>query len=233
MLTSSSESSDRSPRRHRRTVLACVIGFMGLTLVGCGGSDSLTGTSTGTGTDEMVVTDTIGTDATPTDTTDTDPTGTGDEVWTSTVSTDTTALAGPPGTFTDAASRIEAAETVTLDDANFVGNDADIFCMVADTPDLTACETFESRHPAPAGMCTHPNMPKDVGRIEMDGSGVTPVCNSDTIRMPGEQRIASGTAVRSPDGSRRCIALPEGVVCIDMRARRGFFLGNVEYAILS
>lgn len=216
--------------RGRRTMLACAIGLLGLALAGCGGSDSLTGTSTSMGTDDQVFTDTIATDTTFTDTTGTMDTTSTDETWTDTVSTD--ASTSPPTTYAEAMDRIGSARSVTLDSDHFAGNDTDVYCLIVDAPGITACETFEDRHPAPPGQCTYPDAPKDVGRIVMEGSEVTPVCNSDTIRDGGvAQRIPSGATVASPDGSRRCLALPEGIACIDTSTRQGFFMGNSGYTV--
>lgn len=226
MLNITAGSSSRMRDRARRTVTACVaVGALGLALVGCGGSDSLTGTSPGTTTDDAIVTATIGTDTTGTTSTD--------EVRTATTATDDIpGIDTPPRTYADTMDRIASAEEVSLDEPRFVANDSDVFCVIADAPGLTACETFESRHPAPPGACAHPGMPADVGRLEMEGSQVTPTCNSDTIRMPGARRVASGTVVRSADGSRQCIVVPEGVACVDVSLRRGFLLGNAEYTTL-
>ena len=208
----------RAPRARRSLSVGAVMAVIAL-LAGCGATDSLpTSTGTGQGTDVM----TAEVDTTFTDTTDTTFTDT-----TSTVSV-------PPATYADAVSLVDDGTSLDGTDT-FSSSGSDIYCVVGDTPDVTACETSGTRFPPPAGECAFPDGPKDVGRVQFGEDGrPEAICNSDTTRSgPPAPRAETGDVVSSPSGDRECVTTEGGgVVCIDRATETAFFIDGDGYRLI-
>lgn len=207
----------RAPRVRRSLAVGAVMALIAL-LAGCGATDSLpTSTGTGVGTDVITAdVDTTFTDTTGTTFTDTTPT-----------------VPVPPTTYADAVGLVD--DGTGMDGTDTFSDGADIYCMVGDAPDVTACETSGTRFPPPAGECTFPDGPKDVGRVQFGDDGrPEAICNSDTIRSgTPAPRADTGDVVSSPSGDRECVMTGGGgVACIDRTTETAFFIDGDGYRLI-
>ena len=98
-------------------------------------------------------------------------------------------------------------------------------CRRSTDSSAAACEVAQGRIPPPLPTICRAGGPKDIGRIELGASGAVPVCNSDTIRLGSEPKLAYG-ARTAPSGTTACLSEEFGVTCIDTAGRHGFFLAR-------
>ncbi len=141
-------------------------------------------------------------------------------------------LRGAPADFAEASARVskapaaDAAATAVLSPSN------NIFCGVIDGGAGVACEVDKGRAPTPksAPCPSGGGGATDVGRVEMTATGAKPICNSDTIRVPGAPKLAYGKRW-SPAGTPfSCLSESAGMTCIDSTAKHGLFIARETYA---
>lgn len=132
---------------------------------------------------------------------------------------------GAPKSFDEAKGRIDAAKPAAGVGARFQSPSGNIVCRRSTDSSAAACEVSQGRIAPPLPTICRAGGPKDIGRIELGASGAVPVCNSDTIRVGSEPKLAYG-ARTEPSGSTACLSEESGVTCIDTAGRHGFFLAR-------
>ncbi|OFE14766.1 hypothetical protein BA895_08780 [Humibacillus sp. DSM 29435] len=140
-------------------------------------------------------------------------------------------LRGAPADFAEASSRVSKAAASDAAATSVVSPSDNIFCGVVDNGAAVACEVGTGRAPAPkATPCPGGGGATDVGRVELTAAGARPICNSDTIRVPGAPKLAYGKRW-SPDGtSFSCLSEEAGMTCVDSKHQHGLFIARATYA---
>jgi hypothetical protein len=132
---------------------------------------------------------------------------------------------GAPKSFDEAKGRIDAAKPAAGVGDRFQSPSGNIVCRRSTDSSAAACEVAQGRIPPPLPTICHAGGPTDIGRIELGASGAVPVCNSDTIRLGSEPKLAYGSRTE-PAGTTACLSEEVGVTCIDTAGRHGFFLAR-------
>ena len=112
---------------------------------------------------------------------------------------------GIPRTYDDAVKHFENAKGDVRPMKKFVTPSRNIYCSVGVRRMPKGCEINEGSIRDPA-VCSGNPVSKYVGRVEFQRGRATPVCNTDTIRLPG----AKGAPLRiGGEGPRQQHHLPE------------------------
>jgi hypothetical protein len=114
----------------------------------------------------------------------------------------------------------------------FVTPSGNIYCALKVRGIPTGCEINEGAIKDPAVCSSNPGS-KYVGRIEFHRGRAVPVCNTDTIRMPGAKKLAYGDIAYIPGWHYACLSERVGVTCINEDKAEGFFLHRGEYVIFN
>ena len=112
--------------------------------------------------------------------------------------------------------------------SSFTSPSRNIYCIFDSSG--AACEVREGRIKPPVdGICSADG-PSDIGRLELVAEGVTPVCNSDSIRAADAPKLPYGRMAEVPGSDIRCLSEESGVSCIDPRSQHGFWIAKGSFA---
>jgi len=136
------------------------------------------------------------------------------------------ARAGIPRTYDAALAHFRNAEGYIRQYKRFTSPSGNIYCAVKVRGLPTGCEINEGAVRDP-DVCRNNPASKYVGRVEFHGGHAVPVCNTDTIRMPGAPVLKYGDIARK--GGFACLSEEIGVTCINLNEADGFFLHRGEY----
>lgn len=132
-----------------------------------------------------------------------------------------------PSTYADAKARIDAATGEYVQAGRF-HTPTDLYCVLAHEVIPASCELpGESGIEDPAVCGDGPT--SAVGRIERQGDGFAPVCNTDTIREPGARTLAPGTVTAK--AGVECLVETDGIVCVAPGSGTGFSLTSEGYQV--
>lgn len=132
-----------------------------------------------------------------------------------------------PSTYADAKARIDAATGEYVQAGRF-HTPTDLYCVLAHEVIPASCELpGESGIEAPDVCGDGPT--SAVGRIERQGDGFAPVCNTDTIREPGARTLAPGTVTAK--AGIECLVETDGIVCVAPGSGTGFSLTSEGYQV--
>lgn len=149
----------------------------------------------------------------------------------STGSTGGVDLGEPPTTYDEGLAHVEAG-TGEESARGFQTPSGNLHCVFVDAPAGVSCDLLDGRIPA-EGVCdVSPHRETSVGRMELLGGEVAPLCNTDTIADGANTTIDYGTVVRH-SGAVHCAVWEVGVTCVDRTQRVGFFLARGAYAVLT
>ncbi|MDN5764220.1 MAG: hypothetical protein L0H96_04820 [Humibacillus sp.] len=140
-------------------------------------------------------------------------------------------LRGAPADFAEASARVSKAPAADAAATSVVSPSGNIFCSIIDDGAGVGCEVTKGRAKAPASApCPGGGGATDVGRVELTAAGAKPICNSDTIRVPGAPKLAYGKRW-SPSGTPfSCLSESVGMTCIDKSAKHALFIARETYA---
>lgn len=140
-------------------------------------------------------------------------------------------LRGAPADFAEASSRVSKAAAADAAATSVISPSDNIFCGVIDNGAGVGCEVGTGRAPAPkATPCPSGGGATDVGRVELTAAGAMPICNSDTIRVPGAPKLAYGKRWSPPGTSFSCLSEEAGMTCVDSKHQHGLFIARETYA---
>jgi hypothetical protein len=143
----------------------------------------------------------------------------------------THAKLGIPRVYDDAVKHFQQAKGDVLPMKRFILPSGNIYCAIA-VRGPKGCEINEGAIKDPA-VCSGVPVSKYVGRIEFQRGRATPVCNTDTIRIPGAHVLPYGSAARVRNSKYTCLSETIGVTCINLVETEGFFLHRGEYVIFN
>jgi len=145
------------------------------------------------------------------------------------------AVAAPPRTYAQAMKEITASKGYQAGaEGTFRTPTGNIFCSIGiENPDLglEACELRTSTIRATRAQCSPQIGRRTIGRIEVVRRGYRAVCNTDTIWQRGAPVLRYGYVSRVRGTPTRCLSTTAGVVCVNTKLRRGFFLSRSAYRI--
>jgi len=208
--------------------------LLALPLAACGGEDDgpAPGATTSSATSEPTVAETTATEASSAPTSPDSPSPDSPRSETPSPagpSTSTLPTAPPetgiPADYESAAQAIDAAGDPVL--RTRFSTASDIYCVLSHEVIPASCE-LPGRGIVDPDVCTG-GATDAVGRIEQDGAGFLPVCNTDTVREPGAKRVPDGTVVSG--GELDCLVADYGVVCVLTHGTSGFSLGPGGYQV--
>jgi hypothetical protein len=135
---------------------------------------------------------------------------------------------GVPQTYADAMARFDALGQEPAAYRRFV-TDTDIYCVLDDKALPPACELGQQDGVEDTAACGEALVTK-VGRIEVQGRKIRPVCNTDTIRGDMPDTLNPGEAAAA--GDLQCLNDGGGVLCVTLSRESGFFVKPGQYVIL-
>lgn len=134
---------------------------------------------------------------------------------------------GVPQSYDEAMARFDALGQEPASYRRFV-TDTDIYCVLDDKALPPACELGQNDGVEDADACGEALVTK-VGRIEVQGRKIRPVCNTDTIRGDMPDTLNPGEAAAA--GDLQCLNDGGGVLCVTLSQEAGFFVKPGEYVI--
>lgn len=134
---------------------------------------------------------------------------------------------GVPESYAEAMARFDALGQEPAAYRRFV-TDADIYCVLDDKSLPPACELGQNDGVEDPGACGEALVTK-VGRIEVQGRRIRPVCNTDTIRGDMPDTLGPGEAAAA--GDLQCLNDAGGVLCVTLSREAGFFVKPGQYVV--
>ena len=135
---------------------------------------------------------------------------------------------GLPTTYDEGVARFDAASPEYVQLERFRTPD-DTYCVVR-SESFVGCELGAGAGVPDPDYCGD-GPSQNVGRVMISNDGVTPECNSDTVREPGANRLQVGQAGTSNLNGVRCLVEEIGVTCVDDLRSQGFFIGPDRYLV--
>lgn len=132
-----------------------------------------------------------------------------------------------PQSYDDAMARFDATGQEPASYRRFQ-TDTDIYCVLDDKSLPPACELGQNDGVEDPDACGEALVTR-VGRIEVDGSRIRAVCNTDTIRGDMPDVLNPGEVAQA--GDLMCLNDLGGVLCVTLSGESGFFVKPGEYVI--
>lgn len=150
----------------------------------------------------------------------------------STTGTPTAAPATPPKSYAEAEQHFAAGQLDTAAGSGFTSPSGNIFCSISTDNGAppAGCELKSGRIAPAADYCAGAAAP-DIGRIELTAAGPKAVCNSDSIVQVGVPVLKYGAIAAVDSSPFRCLSETIGMTCLDVSAKKGFFIARSSYTI--